>query len=72
MSMASVVEAELGAGEGLFESSTMDRSGAMSSCGSTITLLCGDASHRNSMRPNLKKSRFLQKSGKKISGRSRW
>jgi hypothetical protein len=61
ISMTSSVEFVGRLGDGLSESSTADRSGAVSSCGSTTIVLSDDISHRSSMRPNLKKSRPLRK-----------
>jgi hypothetical protein len=57
--MTSPVESVGRLGDGLSESSTADKSGAVSSCGSTTMVLLDDISHRSSMRPSLKKSRPL-------------
>lgn len=58
-SVGGAVVALAGDGDGLFESSMEKRSGAASSEGSTMIVLPDCASHRNSMRFSLKKSRPL-------------
>ena len=48
-----------GAGDEVTEPSVAARSGATSSCGSTVIVLPGNVSHRNVIRWSLKKSRSL-------------
>ena len=59
-----------GLGVGLGESIKVNKSGAVSWCGSTTMDPVGETSHRSSMRLSLKKSRPLSERSTKLAGQA--